>query len=249
MKNKQEVTEIAGIVLKAFGISVLAMWGFFDFSVASFGVLFLVPFDILRAKKAMERKRVWQLTLAFKDAVLYFRNALIAGYSPENGMREALKGLEQMYHAEHRICTEFRRMISGMELGNSIEKVWLAFGESCAIEDVRQFAEILSVVKRTGGDVSLVLRQTGDILQDKIELKRELYAAVAAKEAEFKIMCVLPYVILIYLKLVAPSLSEALYHNALGIVFMWGVFLAHLGLRYLGERMIQKEMVCQTGRG
>lgn len=243
MRNKKEISEKAGIVLKAFGISVLAMWGFFDFSVASIGVLFLVPFDILRAQKATEKKKRWQLTLAFKDAVLYFRNALTAGYSPENGMREALKGLEQMYHREHEICKEFRRMITGMELGDSIERVWLSFGERSASEDVRQFAEILSVVKRTGGDVSLVLRQTGDILQDKIELKRELYAAVAAKEAEFKIMCALPYVILFYLKIFAPSLSEGLYHNAFGIIFMWVVFLCHLGLRYFGERILQKELM------
>lgn len=233
---------MAGIVLKAFGISILTMWIFFDFSVVSLGVLLLVPFDILRAQKALQKEKMWQLTLAFKDAVLYFRNALTAGYSPENGMREALKGLEQMYHREHKICKEFRRMITGMELGNSIEKVWLSFGESSASEDVRQFAEILSVVKRTGGDISLVLRQTGEILQDKIELKRELHAAVAAKEAEFRIMCILPYAILFYLKAFAPSMSETLYHNGLGIVFMWGVFFGYLGFRYLGERTIQKEL-------
>lgn len=243
MKKKNEAAKLAGIVLKTFGISILTMWAFFDFSVVSFGVLLAAPLDILRERKRLEKESRWNLTLAFKDSLLYFRNALTAGYSPENGMRETLKGLEQMYHRGHDICKEYRRMITGMELGSSMEKVWLAFGERSASEDIRQFAEILSVVKRTGGDLSLILRQSGDILQDKIELKRELRAAVAAKESEFRIMCVLPYAILFYLKLFAPSMSELLYHNTFGIVFMWGVFLCYQGFRYLGEKIIQREML------
>lgn len=242
MKRKNEVSEWAGVLLKAFGISLLTMWSFFDFSVCSFWVLILVPIYILRARKSRKQEKEWQLTLAFQDALLYFRNALLAGYSPENGMRETLKGLQQMYQKTHPICRGFRRMLSGMELGSSMEEVWLSFGECSGSEDIRHFAEILSVVKRTGGDISLVLRQSGDIIQDKIEVKRELRAAIASKEAEFQIMCVLPYAILLYLKLFAPSMSSSLYHNTFGIAFMCGAFLWYLGLWYLGEKIIQREM-------
>jgi tight adherence protein B len=98
------------------------------------------------------------------------------------------------------------------------------------------------VVKRTGGNLSQVLRQTGSVLQDKIELKRELRTTIAAKQMEFQIMCAVPYGILLYLKLCAPAMSSALYHNAFGILFMWGVLGVHFGLKLLGEKIIRGEV-------
>ena len=88
----------------------------------------------------------------------------------------------------------------------------------------------------------MVLRQTGSVLQDKIELKRELHTAIAAKQMEFRVMCVVPYGILLYLKLFAPAMSGALYHNVFGILFMWGVWFAYLALKWLGEFIIRGEL-------
>jgi len=242
MKKGKRSSEMAGIVLKALFISILTMWCFFDFSLCSLPVLLLIPFEIRRKLMLKKKETAWVLTLAFRDALMYFRNALLAGYSPENAMKEVLRGLEQMYQKDHAICLEFQKMLSKMELGSSMEEVWLWFGERSDAEDIRQFAEVLSVVKRTGGDLSLVLRQSGDIIQEKIELKRELRMAIASKEAEFRLMSMFPHGILLYLKWFAPSLSEGLYHNGFGIVFMWSVFLLSVGLNRLGQHIIRREI-------
>lgn len=228
------------IMLRVLGRALLTMWSFFAFSVYSAGVLLLVPVEFVREHKRKKKERIWRLNLSFQDAMLYLRNALTAGYSPEGGMKEALKGLEQLYSAEHPICREFKRMISQMELGCSMEEVWLSFGERSGSEDIRQFAEIFSVVKRTGGDLGSVLYQTSEVIQDKIELSRELYTTLAAKETEFRIMCMIPHGILLYLRFFAPSMSESLYHNTFGIVFMWVVFLLYSGIRFAGESILQK---------
>lgn len=242
MKKQYKDSKMAGIVLKAIGNSLLAMWCFFDFSVWSFGVVLMIPFTVRKGYRKMRQEQKEKLNLAFKDALLYLKNAMNAGYAPEGSMRETLQGLEQLYQPEHRICHEFRKMLAQMDMGQSLEEVWLKFGERSNSEDIRQFAEILSVVKRTGGNLGTVLRQTGDLMQGKIELKRDLTMALAAKEAEFHVMCILPYGILIYLRLFAPSLCEGLYHNLFGIVFMWCIYLSGLFLEWLGERMIQKEI-------
>jgi len=192
--------------------------------------------------KAEKRRQSWELNLAFKDALVCLENNLAVGYSPEGSVRESVKNLEELYGREHEICLAFRRMIKQMELGSSMEEAFLEFGKRSNVADIKQFAEIFSIVKRTGGNISSVLRQTGSVLQEKIELKRELHTVIAGKKTEFQIMCAVPYGILLYLKLCAPAMSRALYHNTFGIVFMWGVLGAYCGLKLLGEYIIRGEI-------
>lgn len=229
-------------VLWILSFVVLTAWLFFDFALVSLVLLLYVPVALVQRKKEIVRRRKWELNLAFKDALVCMENALAVGYSPENSIRESVKSLEQLYGREHSICREFGRMAKQMELGRGMEDVFFEFGKRSDVADIKQLADIFAVVKRTGGNLSQVLRQTGSVLQEKIELKRELYTVIAAKQMEFKIMCVVPYGILGYLKLCAPTLCAALYHNLFGIVFMWSMLAAYVGLKVLGEHIIRKEI-------
>lgn len=221
---------------------LLTSWLFFDFAVVSLLLLFYVPVSLHLRKKEAYRKKKWELNLAFKDALVCLENNLAVGYSPESSVREAVKNLEQLYGREHAICREFKRMAKQMDLGANVEEVFLEFGRRSDVADVKQLADIFAIVKRTGGNLSQVLRQTGSVLQEKIELKRELHTVIASKRMEFHIMCVVPYGILFYLKLCAPAMSKGLYHNRFGILFMWGVLAAYFGLKLLGEHIIRGEV-------
>lgn len=229
-------------VMVSVGSLVLTAWIFFDFEQIAWLLLLYLPLDVRRKWSKQKKQRKWELNLAFKDALLCLQNSLAVGYSPESSVREALKSLEQLYGEEHDICKSFRRMVQQMELGVCVEDVFFEFGQRSDIEDIKQLADIFSVVKRTGGNLSQVLRQTGDVLQDKIELKRELHTTIGAKRMEFQIMCVIPYGIILYLRLCAPAMCETLYHNLTGILFMWCVLAAYLGLKLLGEHIVYREV-------
>ncbi len=221
---------------------ILTAWLFFDFAVVSVLLLAYVPFALRKQKKEEARKQKWELNLAFKDALVCLENSLAVGYSPESSVKESIKNLEQLYGREHEICLEFRRMTQQMELGVSMEQVFLEFGERSDVEDIKQLADIFAIVKRTGGNLGQVLRQTGSVLQEKIELKRELRTVIAAKQMEFQVMGMVPYGILLYLKLCAPAMSQGLYHNLSGILFMWVVLGAYLGLKTLGGCIVHGEI-------
>lgn len=237
-KVKQTVLSVVSVLSAV----ALTAWLFFDFAYVSLLLLLYVPVALYRGKRERQRKEKWELNLAFKDALVCLENSLAVGYSPESSVRESVKSLEQLYGREHGICREFRRMVKQMDLGISMEEVFLEFGTRSGVEDVKQLADIFAIVKRTGGNLSQVLRQTGSVLQEKIELKRELHTTIAAKRLEFQIMCGVPYGILFYLKLCAPAMSNALYHNLFGILFMWCVLAAYFGLKLLGEHIIRGEV-------
>lgn len=223
------------------GMLLATAWLFFDFSITAWGLILYVPIGLRLAWKEEQRRVKWELNLAFKDALTCLESSLCVGYSPENSLKETVKGLEQLYEKEHPICRYFVKMEKQVALGYSMETAFLEFGKESGIEDIRQLAEVFSIVKRTGGNLSKVIRQTAGVLQEKVELKRELHTTIAAKRMEFQMMCAVPYGILLYLKLCASSISAPLYHNTLGVVFMWGVFAAYLGLKFWGEYIIRGE--------
>lgn len=229
-------------MVPVFSAVALTAWLFFDFEAVSLALLLYVPVALARQRRERKRQQKWELNLAFKDALVCLENSLAVGYSPESSVRESMKSLEQLYGREHAICREFRRMAKQTELGTSMEDAFMEFGRRSGVGDIKQLADVFSVVKRTGGNLSQVLRQTGSVLQEKIELKRELHTTIAAKRMEFQIMCGVPYGILLYLKLCAPAMSSALYHNSFGIAFMWGVLAVYLGLKLLGEHIIRGEV-------
>lgn len=221
---------------------ILTAWLFFDFSLISFGLLLYLPFALKKQWREQKQKKKWELNLAFKDAIICLSNSLAVGYSPENSLKEVVKELEQLYGTEAEICLEFQKIIKQIQLGSTIEQAFLEFGERSEIEDIRQLAEIFSIVKRTGGNLGQVLKKTESVLQDKIELKRELTIAIAEKKLEFQVMCIVPYGILFYLKLCASTLSQNLYNTVFGTCFMFIVLVLYFCMKILGERIIQREI-------
>ena len=228
--------------LLASGCVAATAWLFFDFATVSALLLLYIPVVMVLRQKEYTRQQKWLLNLAFKDALVCMENSLAVGYSPENSVKESVKNLEQLHGREHEICREFKRMVKQMELGASMEEVFLEFGNRSGVSDIKQLADIFSIVKRTGGNLGQVFRQTGSVLQEKIELKRELHTTIASKRMEFKIMLLVPYGILGYLKLCAPAMTAGLYHNSFGILFMWCVLVAYLGLKLMGEYIIRAEV-------
>ena len=58
-----------------------------------------------------------------------------------------------------------------------------------------------------------VIQKTARMLGDKIDVRREIEATLAAKKSEQMIMSVMPAGIIFYLKLTSPGFLDVLYGN------------------------------------
>lgn len=237
--KKTKIKQALGCVMYPLFFAALTAWLFFDFEPVSLLLLVCVPFDAAARRKKQAEKERWQLNMAFKDVLLYLQNGLAAGYSPETSMKDVAKGVEQLYGEKHAIVSECRLVLSQMATGYSMEQALKEFGERSGVDDIRQFAEVFSVAKRSGGDIGRIIRQTSALLQEKIELSRELHTTTAAKKMEFHVMSAVPHGILLYLKLCALTMGAPLYHNAFGITFMGILFVAYLLLRAFGLHLVE----------
>ena len=59
-----------------------------------------------------------------------------------------------------------------------------------SVEDIENFASVFYTAKRTGGDMNQVLQKVSRMLGDKIEVKKEIEATLAAKKSEQMVMSV-----------------------------------------------------------
>ena len=96
--------------------------------------------------------------------------------------------------------------------------------------------------KRSGGDLVNLIQKVALMLGDKIDVKKEIEATLAAKKSEQMIMSLMPAGIILYLQLASPGFLDILYGNPFGICAMT-VCLAVYGAAYwMGKRIVEIEV-------
>ena len=207
-------------------------------------LIFMSPFPVLflhLCKKREIRKRKQELNLSFRDALISMSVSVQAGYSLENAVRAAARDLEQIYPPHSDIVEEFHYMESQIRLSVPASELFQDLGRRSGVEDIRNFAAVLAVCRRMGGDMSEVIQKCARMVTDKIDIYREIRTAVAAKKGEQNIMSLMPAGIIVYLKLASPGFLDRLYGNLFGICVMT-VFLFIYGFAYyLGRRIVEIE--------
>lgn len=218
------------VVLFAIWIGISGVVAYFFYrSWIVFGIVLLgFPLFLKWQIKSATRKRKWELTLAFRESVVIVAGNLQAGNSIENAFRRAYSDLKSLYGEEADITKEFLIIGRGLENNLVLEKMLLDFGTRCGVEDIKDFADIFAVAKRTGGNLKEIIADTVEIISDKIEMKRSLRILISEKQFEQKIMCVIPFFILIYIGMTSPGYFDSLYHSSSGISIMTACLAAYI---------------------
>ena len=185
----------------------------------------------LQVRKAAFQRGIRRRRETFRRLLMAMETGLEAGYSLENALFTAVEDME-------RVCRSTSEM--GIMLGNLRRKVklgcpvWQAIfqmGEEEGIEEAHEFAEVLSIQQRTGGNMIRTMRNTVDKIQSGIEVHQEIDAVIAEKRLEQRIMTLMPGMILCYMRLMNASYMKPLYTTAAGVLVM----TAALGLNILGD--------------
>lgn len=212
-------------------------------SVWAFVVMVPVPFLFYKWKKrACIQERRKQLNYQFKDALYSLNVALQAGYSMETAVSCCIRDLEKLYKEDADILREFRYMETQMHISVPLETLFVDLAGRSGLEDIENFASVFATAKRSGGDLSRIVQKTARMLTDKIEVKKEIEATVAAKKMEQVIMSMMPFGIILYMQLTSPGFLQVLYGNVFGVATMslcLGIyFLAY----WMGQRIVDIEV-------
>ncbi len=222
------VWETVYVVLLSAGVVVFLSVLFYRSLIA---VVFLSPIGILvwkSEKKKRTDKRKKELVIQFRDCIRSVGANLKAGYSVENAFKESLTDIRLLYGEQSYMARELVHMIQGIHNNISLEKLLISLGRRSGIADIREFAEVFAIAKRSGGNMTDILVRTADVMSRKLDIDSEIQIVISAKKLEQQIMNIVPFAIIIYISVTSPGFFDVLYHNVLGVIIMSVCLLIYL---------------------
>lgn len=196
---------------------VMIAWLFFDRMV--FAIL-LMPYLLVFMKQQRIRKmhrEKEKLRKEFREMMISVGNSLSAGYSIENALKTAKNDLE-MYEEHSLLAKELQLLINRLKMNEPVDKLLLDMAEHVDLEEFYQFTQVISIAKKSGGNLIEITENTIEHLSQSIQTKEEIHTMIAAKQMEKKIMTVMPYFILFYVRTANPGYFDILYKSFAGIL-------------------------------
>jgi tight adherence protein B len=234
--TKKEIIVNLGIILLAIIIIAILFYG--TIKVALLLLPLAVPIFRQRKRKIIERKKE-KLEIQFKDMLISVSDSLKTGYSMHNALIESYKDLMSVYGYDSYICIELRLMISKIKLNTGEEEVFKEFAKRTGLRNAILFSRIFSVAKRTGGNMTNVIRSVTDDIVLKENVKEEIAVSVTEKRLEQKLMTVIPVFLIIYIKIMSPGFLDVMYKTIAGRIVMTVCVTLYLAAYMWAQKIIQ----------
>lgn len=226
----------------AIGLILMVSYLFYENLIAS---IFLSPYIIIHMKKYRERlkkQRKEKLAKEFCDTLQSVKSSLASGSSIENAFRESRREVVMINGKDCYMLPEINNMINQMSVNIPLEAIIDDFGKRSKVEDIVLFAEILKYAKRSGGNIIGIITKTIDTINTKNDVKNDIKILVSGKTYEKNIMSIMPFFMILYLKMSSKSMITPLYHNLAGILVMTVCLIIYLIANRISEKILDIEV-------
>ena len=235
LNNKEK---IIGLLEYVFLCSVFAF--FFYRSVIAFIVFLPGVFYFRKIYIAsLITKRKKKLSTEFSQTLYSVISGLKAGYSIENAFIEAKRDAELFFGSESLMVFEIQIIKSGLNMHMNLEDLIEDLGTRSGDEEILLFADVFKCAKRNGGNITEVLSETADRIQERICIDREIDLLISEKLLELRIMEVVPFVILIYLDITSRGYFDILYEGLRGRLVMTICLMVYIVAAFVAEKIVR----------
>ena len=225
-------------LIKACVMDILVAIVFYDSIIGIVPGAFVAVYVYKSEKKKYEEKVKRRYLLEFKNMINAMQGSLEAGNSMERALISAGEDMRDLYGNKSEIVKQIRIIEKKLRLNIPLEAALEQMAEKFDISEIYDFVEIISTIKRTGGNAVRIIRNTVEKLTDEIELAAELEVMVAAKKFEQQIMVFMPALIVVFLRITTDGFLSPLYGSPLGMIIMSLVLSINIGADYMGRRIV-----------
>lgn len=229
--------EYALAFLVGFAIVLLASWLFYDSPAGMIcGIPFLYLFLQNMAADCRERREEIN-GRKFRDGIQAVSASLSAGASAEHAFADGWRELALLYGDDDAMTRSFAAIVRKNRSGVPLETALREFASESGTDSVKDFVQIFECAKRLGGSLVSIIAGTVRLLSDQQEVRQEIATVISGRRFEQRIMTIMPFFLILYLKLTMPGFLNPMYGNAGGVLIMTGA-LAMLIFSWLLGRKI-----------
>lgn len=232
------------LIYSAMGLAAGAATAFVFYR-SIFIFMLLLPAGIiypLMKRSELSIRRQEELRKQFKEAVLILSSSLGAGYSVENAFTASLRELEELYGPDGMISVEFSYIVHQLRMNRTVEALLAEFAKRSGLEEIKNFAEIFAVSKRSRGELVSVVNHTVHVISDRIQVREEIMTMTAEKQFEQKIMNLVPFFIVFYLEFSSPGYFAMMYETMAGRMVMTGCLAVYGVSCILSSKILDIEL-------
>ncbi len=212
---------------------------FFYRSLLIFIILLLFfPLFIKFRRAGYVFKRQWELMLEFQDFLSAVQVGIYSGNSIENAVLGSYEDMVSLYTKDGYMTKEIRSIITGLNNNLTLEELFYDLGERSGVEEIMDFAAILALAKRSGGNLREIISECNNCIEEKIDIKRDIDVMIAGERLQHRIMCIVPMGIILYIQITSPGYLDSLYHNLFGYAVMTGCLLLYIISILWSEKII-----------
>ena len=144
-------------------------------------------------------------------------SAISAGNSVEHSISIALEDMKQQYNDPNVfIIKELELMVNRIEMSRTIEEILNDFAMRSHLEDIQTFANIFEISKRTDGNIIEIIRNTTQIIADKIQTQTEIETLIAGQQMEQKVLMVMPIGLVFFMTKTGSGFMDPIFTTLTG---------------------------------
>jgi len=206
------------------------------FSLAAFALVKVFNQNIIKKRKN-------ELMYQFRDALSSLASSLGSGIVIEKAFEEAIRDLRVLYPYEHAmIIDEFSAIVLKKKNGAELEDSLLDFSRRAKLPSITDFVDVFVSSNRTGGRSVDIIRSSIAMINDKIEIEKEIQTLVSGKKLEQTLLSVAPAGLVVILSLIAGDYVRPMFTTIGGHIVMTIVLGIMFGSYLLSKRIIDIEL-------
>lgn len=183
--------------------------------------------------KAMIKKRRQKLSMQFRELLDALSTSIGAGKNVQDAFQGAVDDLAIQFTYDSDIVRELEIICAGMYNNIAIEDLLMNFAQRSGVEDIANFANVFATCYRKGGNINEVIKNTAEIIGDKMEIKMELETMVAGQKNEMNIMLVMPALFVIVMKSMGGGLIDL--STPIGLLSVTGALIIFILAYFAGQ--------------
>ena len=172
--------------------------------------------NIFAAEQGALRKRKFKLREQFFDLLQAMSVAMRAGNPVLKALESAREDLALIYPERSDILVELDGIIGKFHNAVPLSQAFSDFARRSGLEDVASFASIYATIEGKSSRADEIIRETQQIIADKMEIEMEIDTLMTAAKSEVNIMLFMPLVILGVIGYAGAGFMDAIYTTAVG---------------------------------